>query len=144
MVATYSIYGVCIMKSFAGRNCRAGLLPAAIVIAALLPLLGRAETAAPTKATLDTFWTVPEVGALPDDTYGRLVRQGRDLITATYAHIGPEVGDPAKRYAGNNLACGNCHLEPGRSASAWRSSASTTRFHATAPAKAPKSRSSSG
>jgi thiosulfate dehydrogenase len=109
MVATYSIYGVCIMKSFAGRNCRAGLLPAAIVIAALLPLLGRAETAAPTKATLDTFWTVPEVGALPDDTYGRLVRQGRDLITATW----PEVGDPAKRYAGNNLACGNCHLEAG-------------------------------
>jgi thiosulfate dehydrogenase len=41
------------------------------------------------------------------------VRHGRDLITATYAHIGPEVSDPAKRYAGNNLACGNCHLEAG-------------------------------
>ena len=34
-------------------------------------------------------------------------------ITATYAHIGPEVSDPAKRYAGNNLACGDCHLEAG-------------------------------
>jgi thiosulfate dehydrogenase len=113
MIATYSIDGVSIMKSFAGRNCRAGLLPAAIAIAALLALLGRAETAAPSKATLDAFWTVPEVGALPDDTYGHLVRQGRDLITATYAHIGPQVSDPAKRYAGNNLACGNCHLEAG-------------------------------
>src|SRR3984893_12440086 len=58
-------------------------------------------------------WTVPEIGALPDNEYGRLVRRGRDLITATYAHIGPEVSDPSKRYAGNTLACGNCHLEAG-------------------------------
>ena len=59
------------------------------------------------------IWTVPEIGALPDDADGRLVRQGRDLITATYAHIGPEVADRAKRFAGNNLACGNCHLQAG-------------------------------
>jgi thiosulfate dehydrogenase len=59
------------------------------------------------------IWTVPEVGALPDNEHGRLVRRGRDLITATYAHIGPEVADAADRYAGNNLACGNCHLEAG-------------------------------
>ncbi len=59
------------------------------------------------------IWTVPEVGALPDDKNGRLVRRGRDLITATYANIGPEVANPTKRYAGNNLACSNCHLEAG-------------------------------
>jgi thiosulfate dehydrogenase len=59
------------------------------------------------------IWTVPEIGALPMDAYGRLVRRGRDLVTATYAYIGPEVADPAKRYAGNNLACGNCHLQAG-------------------------------
>lgn len=59
------------------------------------------------------IWTVPEVGALPLDAYGLQVRRGRDLITATYAHIGPEVPDPAKRFAGNNLACGNCHLQAG-------------------------------
>jgi thiosulfate dehydrogenase len=59
------------------------------------------------------IWTVPEVGALPDDANGRLVRRGRDLVTATYAHIGPEVPDRAKRYAGNNLACSNCHLRAG-------------------------------
>jgi thiosulfate dehydrogenase len=58
-------------------------------------------------------WTVPEIGALPNDDYGRLVRRGRDLVTATYAHIGPAVADPAKRYAGNNLACSNCHLHAG-------------------------------
>lgn len=58
-------------------------------------------------------WSLPEVGALPDDEHGRLVRRGRDLVTATFAHIGPSVADPAKRYAGNNLACSNCHLNAG-------------------------------
>ena len=58
-------------------------------------------------------WTVPDVGALPDDEHGREVRRGRDLVTATYAHIGPDVADAAKRYAGNNLACSNCHLHAG-------------------------------
>src|SRR5216684_6751554 len=59
------------------------------------------------------IWTVPEIGALPNNTHGRLVRRGRDLITATYAHMGPEVVDRAKRFAGNNLACSNCHLQAG-------------------------------
>ena len=98
------------MKSLVGRYCRAGLLPAAIAILTLLSVQGHSQTAAPSK---DTIWTVPEVGALPEDSYGRLVRRGRDLITATYAHIGPDVSDPSKRFAGNNLACGNCHLEAG-------------------------------
>jgi thiosulfate dehydrogenase len=47
------------------------------------------------------------------DANGVLVRRGRDLITATYARIGPEVSDPGKRYAGNNLSCSNCHLSAG-------------------------------
>ncbi len=98
------------MKSLVGRNCRAALLLAAIAILTLLSVQGHSQTAAPSK---DTIWTVPEVGALPDDSYGRLVRRGRDLITATYAHIGPDVSDPSRRFAGNNLACGNCHLEAG-------------------------------
>jgi thiosulfate dehydrogenase len=101
------------MKCFSGRHCRAALLPAAIAILTFLQVQGHCQTVAPSKDKLDTFWTVPEVGALADDDYGRQVRRGRDLITATYAHIGPEVSDPAKRYAGNNLACGNCHLEAG-------------------------------
>ena len=85
------------------------MLLAALAIVILPPAQGHAQTAAP----IGTIWTVPEVGALPDDEYGRLVRRGRDLVTATYAHIGPEVSDPSKRYAGNNLACGGCHLEAG-------------------------------
>jgi thiosulfate dehydrogenase len=58
-------------------------------------------------------WTVPEIGALPRDAHGRLVREGRDLNTATYAHIGPNVPRRSQRYAGNNLACTNCHLQAG-------------------------------
>src|ERR1700752_793786 len=58
-------------------------------------------------------WTMPEVSTLPRDARGQLIRDGRDLMLATYAHIGPNVTDPAKRYAGNNLACTNCHLDGG-------------------------------
>jgi thiosulfate dehydrogenase len=76
-------------------------------------LPGSASVALDAPTTGLPIWTVPEVGALPDDDRGRLVRRGRDLITATYAYIGPQVSDAARRYAGNNLACGNCHLEAG-------------------------------
>ena len=69
--------------------------------------------AANAQAQSPPIWTVPEVGALPHDANGLMVRQGRDLITATYAYIGPNVTDASKRYAGNNLACANCHLEAG-------------------------------
>lgn len=80
---------------------------AALVVATALAIATtlRAQTA--------PIWTVPEIGALPRDTHGLQVREGRDLITATYAHIGPNVPDPSKRYAGNNLACSNCHLMAG-------------------------------
>lgn len=58
-------------------------------------------------------WTVPDVDKLPDDAWGRAVRLGRDLTVATYAHLGPEVADANKRYAGNNLSCQSCHLDAG-------------------------------
>ena len=65
------------------------------------------------RAQGGAIWTVPEIGALPDDAAGQQIRKGRDLITATYAHIGPDVPTASKRYAGNNLACTNCHLQAG-------------------------------
>ena len=58
-------------------------------------------------------WTVPDIDKLPDDAWGRAVRLGRDLTVATYAHLGPEVADANKRYAGNNLSCQSCHLDAG-------------------------------
>ncbi|MBS1191220.1 MAG: cytochrome c family protein [Rhodocyclaceae bacterium] len=53
----------------------------------------------------------PNVETLPQDHYGKLVREGRELATRTFAYVGPEVKDPNKRYAGNNLACTSCHQD---------------------------------
>lgn len=58
-------------------------------------------------------WTVPDIDKLPDDAWGRMVRMGRDLTVETYAHLGPEVADPSKRFTGSNMACQSCHLEAG-------------------------------
>ena len=44
-------------------------------------------------------WTVLNVDTLRDDDWGRTVRYGRDLITKTYALIGPEVADASHRYS---------------------------------------------
>jgi len=83
----------------------------------ILPLLGALAvaglSASPAVSQGAPLWSVPEIGALPRDAHGLQVREGRDLVTATYAYVGPNVPDAANRYAGNNLACGNCHLEAG-------------------------------
>ena len=44
---------------------------------------------------------------------GELIARGYDLLSRTFAFIGPEVSDSARRFAGNNLACQNCHLDGG-------------------------------
>jgi thiosulfate dehydrogenase len=85
---------------------------AALIVGSSLLLAGSSATKSLAQSA-PPIWTVPEVGALPDDAGSRQIRRGRDLITATYAHIGPEVPNPGQRYAGNNLACGNCHLDAG-------------------------------
>jgi thiosulfate dehydrogenase len=72
-------------------------------IALLIPILafGQAEDASKKY----------DVDNLPEDHYGRLVRYGKHLAEKTYEVIGPEVADKKMRYAGNNLACINCHEE---------------------------------
>src|SRR5580704_16903270 len=74
-------------------------------IAVLLPGEGRAQQA--------QSWQVPDPDSLPDDAYGRAVRQGRDLIVKTSSLIGPDAPDPARRYGGNGLDCQSCHLIAG-------------------------------
>src|SRR5262245_62591957 len=95
------------------RSCVAAGVAALVLLLLLGWPVGPAVTTSVARDAGATIWTVPEIGALPNDANSRLVRRGRDLITATYAHIGPEVADRAKRFAGNNLACGNCHLQAG-------------------------------
>jgi len=65
------------------------------------------------EAPASAGWAAPDLNKLPDDAWGGEVRRGRELIARTYAHLGPEAADPARRYAGNNLACQNCHLGAG-------------------------------
>ena len=89
------------------------LMPAATWLIASHIGFGMSAAFAQQATPAPQIWTVPEVGALPNDANGRLVRRGRDLVAATYAYIGPEVADRSKRFAGNNLACGNCHLQAG-------------------------------
>jgi thiosulfate dehydrogenase len=59
-----------------------------------------------------TVWTPPPIDSAGDDPFGRLVRHGHALMVDT-PRIGPAAADPAKRYAGNNLTCQNCHLRAG-------------------------------
>lgn len=51
---------------------------------------------------------------LPSGEEGELVRYGHELIINTSAYIGPLARDASQRFAGNNLSCGNCHLNAGR------------------------------
>ena len=80
-------------------------------VLAAMAVLGAAI--GPAAAQDTSIWTVPEVSALKRDNFGLEVRRGRDLVAATYAYIGPHVDDRAKRFAGNDLACTNCHLQAG-------------------------------
>jgi len=87
---------------------------ASLAIVQLLITAAAAQVSVtPARPQSTAIWSVPEIGALPRDSHGLQVREGRDLITATYAYIGPNAPDASKRYAGNNLACGNWHLEAG-------------------------------
>lgn len=61
-----------------------------------------------------TDWYRPRnVLALPPGPENDLIRYGRQILTDTARHIGKNATDPSKRFAGNNLACTNCHLEAG-------------------------------
>jgi thiosulfate dehydrogenase len=96
------------MKKTTGFLCSLLVMSGIVGIAALQSAYSaHGETVE--QSSLD----VPEIGALPDDEWGRTVRYGKDLVSKTASLIGPEVSDPARRYAGNNLNCQNCHLDAG-------------------------------
>jgi thiosulfate dehydrogenase len=77
-------------------------------------LMGGNQTPAAEVVAIDlTKWTPPDIGTVGDDAFGKLVKYGYALFTDTANEIGPAVSDAAKRFAGNNLACQNCHLRAG-------------------------------
>jgi thiosulfate dehydrogenase len=54
-----------------------------------------------------------DVWRLPPGLQSDLIRYGWQLIVETPRHIGKSGVDAAKRYAGNDLACTNCHMDAG-------------------------------
>ena len=58
-------------------------------------------------------WYAVDVNKLGPGPEADLIRYGRDLIVNTPTHIGKSATNPAMRYAGNDLACQNCHLNAG-------------------------------
>jgi thiosulfate dehydrogenase len=91
----------------ADKWCRALVAGVALLASTLMANSLAAQSA------MTVPWSVPDIEKLPDDDQGRLARSGQELVMRTYSLIGPQVPDPAKRYAGNNLACRNCHLDEG-------------------------------
>ena len=87
------------------------LKPSVVSILALLATTSWA--AEPTPKVNLVGRPVPQIESLPEGPFRALVVQGHELSTRTFAVIGPEVKNPRKRYAGNNLACTSCHQEGG-------------------------------
>jgi len=60
-----------------------------------------------------TNWYARDVTKLPASPENDVIRYGHSLIVDTAKHIGKAASDPQMRYAGNDLACMNCHLDAG-------------------------------
>jgi cytochrome c len=54
----------------------------------------------------ESGFTPPLESAIPNDEFGAVVRQGREIFIHTQRN--------ASAYVGNGLSCGNCHLDAGR------------------------------
>ena len=92
---------------------RIWLIALVATLSAGMTIMTRASLAAePTKIDL-TQWAPPDIAMAGEDPFGKLVKYGRALFADTANEIGPAVSDPKMRFAGNNLACQNCHLQAG-------------------------------
>ncbi|GAA4279840.1 c-type cytochrome [Gaetbulibacter aestuarii] len=68
----------------------------------------------PTKTEIvDIFLRDYDVHNLEDSKENQEIKLGYEIFTNTTQYIGPGNDDPNKTYAGNNLACTNCHLAAG-------------------------------
>lgn len=95
----------------------AGIIVLAIAIIAAFLLMDQdqmeEEESGLAADTEQISWGSPALDEVPEGMMGDFIRYGHELITQTYQHVGPNVTDSSKRFAGNNLACQNCHLAGG-------------------------------
>src|SRR6516162_3635613 len=110
------------LPGWRGRTMLQRRAPPSVAFAAFLgaAIIGggtlAADAAGPVKQTVEidlTLWPLRDIASVRDDPFGVLVKYGCTLFTDTASQIGPKVADPARRFAGNNLTCGNCHLQGG-------------------------------
>lgn len=94
---------------------RAGLIKvlAAALICVAGAACGQAARNPPDRPPV-AAWPRPEISTLADGPLKQELLYGEALIRRTYALVGPDVAEVSMRYAGNNLACGSCHLDGGR------------------------------
>jgi thiosulfate dehydrogenase len=85
--------------------------------AAILTVVSNRAAAGSVEFDL-TQLTPPDIATVGDDPFGVSVKYGYALFTDTANEIGPTVLDPRRRFAGNNLACKNCHLKGGTQSNA--------------------------
>ncbi len=72
--------------------------------------------ASPKVSKVQKAWTPKNINTqLPSDK-NNPIRMGYLLVSESSKYIGPMAEDESKRYAGNNLACKNCHLKSGTQA----------------------------
>lgn len=92
---------------------RFSLKAAAFALLLTAAACGKLEPAAH-DAPASAVWPTPDPSSLADGSRKQDVLYGEALIRRTYSIVGPDVANTAMRYAGNNLACGSCHLDGGR------------------------------
>lgn len=56
-------------------------------------------------------FTPPDTSSIPHDKVGDMIRYGRELIINTPKYLGPK--GAVGHFAGNMMACTNCHLDAG-------------------------------
>jgi thiosulfate dehydrogenase len=58
-------------------------------------------------------YKIADPARLPASPENDLIKLGQDIVVNTATHIGPLAADETMRFAGNQLACTNCHLNAG-------------------------------
>ena len=92
---------------------RSWLVFLAAILCIASSIMGLNRSVADSSEVDLTHWTPPDITSVAEDSFSTLVKYGYALFTNTANEIGPAVSDPTKRFAGNNLACQNCHLSGG-------------------------------
>ena len=99
----------CSREAAGTASTASGMASSAATVQASTATAGTAAPGGSTvpKRRMEAF-TPPLDSTIPDDKFGAMVREGRDIFTNTRKYAGP--------YVGNGLNCENCHLDAGRRA----------------------------